>query len=445
MPKYDSDPKPNSYLLLEFAIKFSKFLIFLCIVYFSYFFLYTTQIGEGIVTQVAVTLEQSKEFINENLDLTRTPVENNVYEREINTETLTKLTSDELIALGVVKLPYGFQVQEEYKGVKFVRSPKKSYSEIQIKLLKYFIDNAPRRLLEPGPDALVIFETDEINYEDRNILNPATLAFASGTYIFLSNTTFEGTENSLKTVDESLQTFFHELMHIAQFNYEMQYLTEEDIYEMALAGKDWTELIKSSELTQSFGNLTEWEYSEDRNEYTLPDPDTIKTTKYGRTSIYEDIAETVAGTATSQIHYYSDDRIKWALYFLEDDYETITSNMFPFNESLEPVRQNTPRLNFAKEEEYKTRFEITDRQFFIVEQQNTIRSVSEYFTERLPARGFQGTFVSSTDRNGVQKYQGEFVGTNRTMYIELESFDSANGYTVKPKGTIVNIINGYRF
>jgi hypothetical protein len=290
---------------------------------------------------------------------------------------------------------------------------------------------------------VVIFEPDEIDYADFTILNPSTLAFSSGTYVFLTNTSFEGTNSSLKTIDEAMQTFFHELMHVAQFNYELQYLTQPDVYQMVVEGKDWTNMIAESDLTVSFQSLTEWKYNEQDGSYYLENPDTVMTTKYGSTSIFEDIAETVAGTVSSQIHIYSDNRIKWALFFLEEDYDKLIMHMFPHNNLLEPVRQEKPRLNFVKEEEYKRNYNITDRQYFIVNEQYMIQGMADYFQKELPKRGYIGSLSYSADKNSVEKYTGEYKSDSRAIYIELESFDKAKGYSVKPQGTIVNIINGY--
>lgn len=447
MPEYREDPKPVSFFWLNLAIGTCKLFIFLSVVYFSYFFANTTQLGESIVTKLNDGVEQSKTFIQERIQIysEKTPVDNNIYEREKKTETLTKLADDELSALGIVKLPYGFQVQDEYKGIKLVRSPKKAFSEIQIKLIRYFIDQTPAKLLDPGPDAVIIFEPEEINYDDYNVLNPSTLAFSSGTYMFLTDTSFEGTMTSLKTVDESLQTFFHELMHIAHFNHELKFLTKEDIYDMSITGEDWTDLIGKSEITKSFADLTEWEFSEEYQSYSLSLPDNVKTTTYGKTAIYEDIAETVAGTAASQIYVYSDKRVQWALTFLDEDNNNLIIGKFPHNELLLPVRQENPRLNYAKEEEYKSKYQITDRQFFLVQEKFMLKSVADYFTQNFPPRGFTGQLAYTADKNNVEKYSGEYTNGMRTLYIELESFDNARGYSVKPKGTIINIINGYSF
>lgn len=434
-----------SLFIINFAIKITKLSIFLCLVYFSYFYLNTTEEGKLIIKNVEQNYEIGKNYLAERIKLFNGTeiVDDRIIIREVKPETLSKLSNEETVALGVVKLPYGFQVQDEYKGIKFVRSPKKAYSDLQLKLLKYFIDNAPQKLLTPGPDAVVIFEADEIDYEDFTIMNPSTLAFSSGTYIFLTNTSFEGTNTSLKTIDEAMQTFFHELMHVSQFNYELENLTQQSIYELTLDGKDWTDLISVSELTKSFQGVTEWQYNEQSREYTLDNPETVLTTKYGSTSIYEDIAESVSGTITSQIHNFSDNRVKWALFFLESDYNNLIFHMFPHNDQLEPIRQDKPRLNFEKEEEFKKNYNITDRQYFITTKQYMIQSISDYFMQELPKRGFIGNLKLSTDKNGVEKFTGEFKSDVRTLYIELESFDKARGYSVKPQGTIVNIINGY--
>ncbi len=447
MPSNYNITKPKSIYWINLAIRATKFFIFVSSLYFSYFFLNTTQIGETIVHEVNHGFEHGRIFVNDSIQIytEKTPVDNNIYERERKVETLAKLAPEEIGALGIVKLPYGFQIQDEYKGIKLVRSPKKTYSEIQIKLIEYFIDQTPPKLLDPGPDAVVIFEPEEIEYDDYNILSPSTLAFSSGTYMFLTDTSFEGTLTSLKTVDESLQTFFHELMHVAHFNFELQYLTQDDLYDMSLKGEDWTDLIKRSELTKSFQELTEWKYSEEKKMYYLETLEGVKTSTYGKSAIYEDMAETVAGVATSQMYIYSDNRIKWALAFTEQDYDSLTKNKFPHNELLVPVRQENPRLNYVKEDEYKKRFEITDRQYFLVQEKFMLKSVTDYFVEYFPKRGFTGSFEYTTDKNNVEKYHGEFSNGTRTMYIELESFDNAKGYSVKPKGTIINIINGYNF
>ncbi len=148
----------------------------------------------GVVTSiyVFVSLEGPKEITKLASYILNNRTENiqeDDQPRVFNESTLSFFSGTELSKLGVLPLPQNFQIQEEYKGIKLVKSENDEFSDIQISLLKMFIDLSPQKLLTPGPTAIVTFKRGEIRQGTN--YNPNTAAFASGPYIFFNDNSFD--------------------------------------------------------------------------------------------------------------------------------------------------------------------------------------------------------------------------------------------------------------
>lgn len=376
--------------------------------------------------------------------ITTTIVPTKEPERQYNDRTLSYFSSDELAKLGILALPENYQIQDEYKGIKFVRSPKQSFGQDQLGLLKMFIDRLPAKLLNPGPTAIVTYKAGEIKQGTN--FNTSTAAFASGTYIFFNDNSFKPEQPLADdSVDAAFNTFTHEMAHVAQFNSVSDKLSSLMIETSYQTGLSWIDLIVISDITEGFASVTGWEKSNDGSEiiYKLSNPDSEKTTSYGKTKIYEDMAETIAGSVSANFYEFSDGRQTWALNYLNTTKEAISKNKFPTSATLNSVTATALQYDTSKENVYKQNYRYFDKQTFVNETVNSEETEINFLQTELKNRGWSGEFVRSADKNNVIRYKGDFIGIDRDMYIEVISYDNAKGYIVKPRGTIVVVLSGY--
>ncbi|BDQ05113.1 MAG: hypothetical protein KatS3mg084_0631 [Candidatus Dojkabacteria bacterium] len=364
--------------------------------------------------------------------------------REFNETNLSYFSNEELAKLGILNLPENFQIQDTYKGIRFVRTAQKSFSEIQLGLLKYFIDITPTRLLNPGPTAIVTYAPGEI----ANVanLNDRTAAFASGSYMFFNDHSFNPVYPLADTsVDAAFRTFIHELVHVAQFNYIVDRLDPASIDEFYKEGLSWIDLVVNSQLIAEFALYAGWQvYSEgSKLLYKLPNSVLAQTSEYGKSKIYEDMAESVAAFVTTNTVGFSGDRLKWCVQFLGDSDIQVKLHKFPVPFNMQSVNITNPSYDKNKESSMKQRYKYLDIQYFITEDVNVINDIQYFLSEELSQRGWKGTFTRYRDQNGVVYIKGDFDGTYRDLYLELYTYDHAHGFLVKPRGTIMVVMSGY--
>lgn len=369
-------------------------------------------------------------------------------QRKIDPATLSIFSENELKQLGVVLLPKGFAVQEEYKGVKFVKSPKKSFNKDQLGLFHRFLDLTPQKLLTPGPSAVVTYGEGEIDkgYDFGQLL---TIAFASGPYMFFDEKAFGGGTlgglTSDNSVDQAFISFEHELTHNAQFNE----IKDDLANKLANTPKDqqllWTKAALSSKFLTDFALIASWEKgsSDNESDYTLKNKTAEKTTDYGKTTVIEDMAETVSGIIATRDYQFSDTRKDWALQFLNESYDNLKKGKFPASSLFDPVKAFFPNYDLKKKDEYKAKYSLADEQVFYNEKVGTIEEVKNYLEPELKARGWDGTLTKEVKEDGVEIYKGDFTGNKRNMYIELRTYDKAKGYSQKPDGTQIVVVSGY--
>ncbi len=370
--------------------------------------------------------------------------------RTFQPDTSTNFTKDELSTLGVVSLPIGFTVQEEYKGIKLMRSPKASFSEPQLKLLHYYLSLTPQKLLSPGPAAIVMFKPEEVEAGPFGI-NIDTVAFASGPYIFFNEESFTGRSLKADSSDQAYMSFEHELVHIAQFNESLNdiynTMTEQDSKNPVY----WTEVAMGSTFVADFAKISNWEKSEADSyggkilKYQLSSPEDAKTTEYGKTAIVEDMAEAVAGVVATCDYRFDAQRVKWVLDYLRITIDSLKPGKLPCSSRLQNVQAWFPDIDYDKKELYKTKYSFSDTQVFQNEEVGSLESIKDYYQTELNARGWSGSLSKVVKENGVEVYKGDFSGNDRDLYLEMKSYDNATGYSEKPIGTTVNVISGYNF
>ncbi|GIW57057.1 MAG: hypothetical protein KatS3mg083_002 [Candidatus Dojkabacteria bacterium] len=364
--------------------------------------------------------------------------------REFHEETLSYFSPDEIKKLGILSLPENFQVQDQYKGIRFVMSPKKSFSDTQLGLLKYFIDITPVKLLQPGPTAIVTYAPGEISYASN--VNERVAAFASGSYIFFNDNSFNPNfPLADSSVDAAYSTFIHELIHVAQFNHILDLLDQTVIDKFYKEGLSWIDLVVNSNLIADFAVVAGWQaYSEgEKLMYSLNYPDLAQTSDYGKSKIYEDMAESVSAFVSTNTKGFSRNRMQWSASFLEESERTIKLQKFPVPENMKSVNITNPNYDRSKESKMRNNYNYVDIQYFLTDDLNSIDAIHSFIAKELNERGWQGNFIKYQDKNGVLYVKGDFDGKFRDMYIELYSYDQAKGYVVKPRGTIMVVISGY--
>lgn len=369
----------------------------------------------------------------------------NTVTRQVNPDTLTIFSTEELGILGIVPLPKGFSVQEEYKGVKLIQTPHASFTPEQLSLVRRFIDATPQKLLTPGPSAITTYSNEEIGIEIRGI---SSVAFASGNYIFFNTNSFNGGVLgglvSDDSIDQAFATFEHELMHVSQFNAAINDIAAQDFRKLAAEKRQWTHIVEESQLFSDFAKQASWEKSatDEKSIWKLGNTATL-TTEYGKTAIFEDMAETISGIIMTKEYEFSAERQAWAYAYLGESKDTLKRGKLPFSKDLLPVKSFLRMIDYTKKELYTKTYKLTDQQTFINETPNSLEIIKAYYETELPNRGWQGAFTKEVKSDGVEIYKGDFKGSNRDMYLELRSYDNATGYSQKPTGTEVNVISGY--
>ncbi|MCX8035091.1 MAG: hypothetical protein N3A71_02270 [Candidatus Dojkabacteria bacterium] len=369
---------------------------------------------------------------------------NNVQDRKYNEYTLSRFSNEEIDRLGILDIPIGFSVQYEYKGIKFVRTPRKSFTYQQIGLLKYFIDMTPAKLLNPGPAAIITFDKGEIS--PRHNLSQDTIAFASGMYMFFNDISFNSIKND-HFVDNAFATFVHELMHISQFNYVFDEFGYEDALKLVeKKGYSWVDLVSESALTRSFAESTEWEYDPQRG-YFLNSKENVLTTDYGKTSIYEDIADTVAAVVTTRFDLISENRIIWTLNYLQENSDSIKMKKLPVFPNSKLVNLEGANFIDTIKQEYNSKYDYVSVSTFYYDKEKSINDVVSFFENEFNDRYW--TVIKplyKTNTNSVITYEGEFSTGVRNSYIRIYTYDYVGtGYNISLKGTVVVFICGFKF
>ncbi len=432
------DVKRNNTSTLKYFILFLfVFLIILSLSLFTFLLLQNQDLNLDvkILTKNLNLFEHSDE---------EKTADNNVSERKYNEYTLSKFISDEINRLGILDIPEGFSVQYEYKGIKFVRTPHKSFSFQQIGILKYFIDLTPKKLLEPGPAAIITFDRDEIS--PIHGLSSDTIAFASGMYMFFNDDSF----NSIKEnhfIDNAFATFIHELMHISQFNFVFEELGYEKALETAEKnGYSWVDLVSSSALTRDFADAAGWDYDSEIRDYVLVNKENVRTTEYGKTSIYEDIADSMGAVVTTRFDLVSDSRVVWVLKYLNEDSFTIKNKKLPVYPNSKLVNLEGANFIDTIRQDFAMKYDYVTVSTYYYEEEKSVNNVVNYYENEFKERMWTAVKPISKSNNNIVTYEGEYDSGVRNTYIRIYSYDYIrNGYNISLKGTVIVFVCGFDF
>lgn len=349
----------------------------------------------------------------------------------------------------VIQLPSNAAVQTEYKGIKFIHTPKSVFSDQEVNFLKYFIDLTPKRLLTPGPKVILTYDKDEINFGPGGAPIFA-VAFASGDIILFNNKSFNPKTLSGflsdTSVDSVLQIFLHELTHVSQYH------SIDDAFLAKAQSEDIDEskLIERSPLVSDFALSTGWNL-EGKAPFLLwklkSDQQSQKTTSYAKSSgPQEDMADSVANFIIGKDNELSDQRLQWVKNWLNQDYQEISQNYLPVYPGYKkvnylidksPVDENT--LN-----EFKQKYSYVEELNFATESAGLVHELARKLDNDLNNRRWQGILQKENDSKNVVYYKGFYTGKYRDLDVMFKSYDEATGYAVKPNGTQLVIIAGYK-
>lgn len=360
----------------------------------------------------------------------------------------SEFSEEEERKLGIVSPPEGATTQFEYKEITFMRSPGRSFSEQEVWLLKYFVDLTPQKLLDPPPKAIVTYVKGELKLGFAGF-NPNAIAYASGSYVFFSEKSFE--QGALlgfltdKSIDAVYRTFEHELVHVVQF-----YAVPDDIKQKVINGEILSRnMLYYSEILPAFTKAAGWEdidQSEEKFVWELKeDKESQKTTTYGKTDPVEDMAETFAGYILTDTERFSKTRVEWCREWLGFAIARIGDNKLPIYPDSQLVKTIVGRISDEKiVERYKKEFSLTDVQTWEVSERNQIEKVKKFFKEELALRGWTGSFSKEVTKYDVIKYTGDFDSPYRKMNVQLKTYDASEKYIIAPEGTTIAVVSGYK-
>ncbi len=366
--------------------------------------------------------------------------------------TFSDFSREDLRMLGVVLLPADAAVQESHQKIKLLATPGSRYSQKHIALLKYFIGRTPSVLLDAGPAAIITYKRGEVRMPLGS--SPLSLAMASGPYIFFNTGAFvTGGIFSAGSLEGVFRAFVHELVHVFQFRKavsQIDFARARDRFRSRKRQVRWDREALKTPLLQSFAKITGWEISGKQHKYArLRQRKTEKTSSYGKASILEDMAETVSLVVVGDLAPLSTARIKWAVTLLGlPSVEAALQDTFPYCELYKQVNlmgTGVTQFDKSRKEAYEKKYKIVDLEHFVDERVGRFEKIVAFMDKAFLERGWQRTFSAQRRlRHGVKKHVMEYGGRWRDVYVEIITYDDASDYALKPDGTIITVLSGYR-
>ncbi len=366
-------------------------------------------------------------------------------------KTFSPYTVEELRMLGVVMPPRGARVQEIYKGIRFLASPSSRYSRRQLELLKMFIDRTPRLLLSPGPSAIITYRKGEVHFPPGT--SPLSLALASGPYIFFDTSAF-ATRGifSAGSIEGVFRAFEHELVHVLQFNRTTSSMDmEKALFQFRQRGvqKIWNRQALDTEFVRSFIGVTGWNISPRSHVVLLRNRRDEKTTLYGKKSVLEDMAETISLVVVGNTTQLSRGRINWAVNVLGfKSHLEATRGTFPYSPLYKPIKlsgKSITRFDKSKTALFKRKYPLVDIEYFVNREQNSFEPILKHLESEFPRRVWRRLYAKNQRlKHGVRKRIMAYEGKWSDIYLEVITYDYATGYTLKPSGTIITVLSGYK-
>ncbi len=370
-----------------------------------------------------------------------------------NQKSFSEYSIQELKMFGVVMVPQNAYVQDKYRGINFLATPKSKYTKQQLTLLKFFIDRTPAVLLDPGPSAIVTYGSQEIRFPPGSSV--LSLAMASGPYVFFDTSTFNTTGIfSAGSIEGIFRAFLHELVHVLQFHRAAASINRKK----ALARFNnrgiqvlWNQVVLKTSLIKSFVDVTGWSWKERAHSIMvlLDNFDQEQTSRYGKANILEDMAETVSLVTIGDLTQLSKARIDWAVNLLGfPSLRAALFSTFPYSTLYKPIKLHSAsvtKFDTSMKTAFKNKYTFVDLEYFINETKRSYPKIVRHIQKAFIQRGWNKKFSKTVNLpHGVIKRIMAFDGRWRDVYLEVITYDFARDYILKPSGTIITVLSGYK-
>ncbi|MFP7755292.1 hypothetical protein ACLG6S_11690 [Thermodesulfobacteriota bacterium B35] len=358
------------------------------------------------------------------------PPDTHAGKTDTQVRTYSEFSRNDLNMLGVTALPENSFLQDTYKGIKFIATPKKVYSKEQLALLKYFIDRTPYALLKYPPSAIINAEAGFM---------PTSMAQASGPYVYFDSGAFHtGGFWSAGSIEGVFRGFVHELVHVLQFRKtvrSMDLAKARKSFQENMRQTFWNYALMNTDLISSFVKVTGWELNKSIiTTARLKDFSHEKTSSYGRSSIMEDMAETVSFVAIGDLSPLSRQRVTWAIDLLGyPSLEKTLEYTFPYNGELEATKiaggSRITQFDQKKKQAYEKKYFVSDIGYFV--SKSRYSKVIHLLKEGFRQRKWRNILSKNLQlKHHVKKAVMEYHGKWRDIYLEVISFEEATGYLI---------------
>ncbi len=370
------------------------------------------------------------------------------------TQTFSPYSLEELKMFGAVLPPKDAFVQDTYKGIRFLATSKSRYTKRQIALLKWFIDRTPPILLTPGPSAIITYGPGEIHFPPGSSV--ISLAMASGPFVFFDSKSFHtNTTFSAGSLEGVFRAFEHELVHVLQFQSVVANIDRHKaLYEFRKTDRQviWNKAALDTRLVRSFMEATGWRMldgSHSHRRLVRPDWSREKTSRYGRSNILEDMAETLSYVIIGDFTPLSKKRISWALNLLGyKKSESVLRYTFPYSTLFKQIKlmgDSVARFDKSKIKLFRKRYSFIDLEHFVSDKKGSFEAIVNRLEEGFKNRGWKKISGKKIRlRQGQIKEIMEFEGQWKDVYVEVITYDFAKGYLLKPVGTIITVLSGLK-
>ena len=348
---------------------------------------------------------------------------------------LTKLSRSEEAARGVVRIPESLTASSSYRGIEFIPSSNRPFTDEEIAFLRECINRLPESWMRTPPKA-ILTKGKEI----RMLPSPFTNAQASGPYIILSDKFFKGSVLSGGLyAAEKYTMFLHEAFHVMQYYYS-------HVDSIAKPEARLANVALHSSIVDDFAAKTGWEREAIGNNGKVKwKNDTAlleaKTTPYGRRDAVEDMADTFAYILSGQTQYFSPDRIKFVTDFMDLPLSDLVQGFFPIPREAKAVKKMLNMFNksFPPQalEAFSARHGVHESRHFVIATDTTINSIISFYQEQPLQRGFYPTqpLEEAMENQGRVYASGVYQFDAEDILLELVALKS--GSTDKQKNQVL--------
>lgn len=372
-----------------------------------------------------------------------------------NYKRLVAFSKEQEGKMGVFQMVDSGRLIENYKGVPIFDTGSRRFKPGEVDLVKRILDKAPAKTLETPPKAVVSICCDDL--KQFSFVPTTYVAFASGPYILINDSLFEGGVWSGKNSEnEKTYIFFHEYTHTTQYYYLHQKYLEDpsgvetgnlddrstlafDYIKKVGWGDDVSIMAEPTRLVfgdeiDFFKNLHSWELPENE--------ETKGMANYEKSDPAEDQATAFGYFIAGQGQLLSPKRQSYVSQFLGESLEKMTMGVVPQIPISE--RGSFDEEDFTKpqiDEVKKTGVKEVDRSQWFAQKGEVFENVLSYYKNELSKRNFKiiTDFTKVNQKRNENYVYGLFEYGNRKYLISILDFLNATGYSVKPDRVIVTL------